>query len=257
MRTSRLFRVGWRALLVLAVAAVPAFAAETVVDTIQGEDTSKVSGKRVEPVTVFYSGGRVEKNVNLPRRATKLVVKADSGPKCGDEWPHMVVEVDEVPVLSTTVQENGNTSSPVNVPAGRHTVAVSYDNDYYEPADAFTSNPAQAAHVRPQPDARRDRPARGREHRAGTGAAAVTRSDASAFADASAVTLAVAATRAFTAAGTITVADSDASAGERGRHPVDRRRGEAVGRLGRGQALARQQRMGRATAARTARASAR
>ena len=121
--------------------AVPAFAAETVVDTIQGEDASKVSGKRVEPVTVFYSDGRVEKNVNLPRRATKLVVKADSGPKCGDEWPHMVVEVDKVPVLSTTVQENGNTSSPVNVPAGRHTVAVSYDNDYYEPADAFTSNP--------------------------------------------------------------------------------------------------------------------
>ena len=147
MRSSRLFRVGWRVLLVLAVAAVPAFAAETVVDIIQGEDTSKVSGKRIEPVTVFYSAGRVEKNVNLERRATKLVVKADSGPKCGDEWPHMVVEVDKVPVLSTSIQENGYTSSPVNVPAGTHTVAVSYDNDYFEPVDAFTSDPRQAAHL--------------------------------------------------------------------------------------------------------------
>jgi polysaccharide lyase-like protein len=141
MRSSRIFRVGWRVLLVLTLAAVPAFAAETVVDIVQGEDMSKVSGKRVDPVTVFYSDGRVEKNVRLERRATKLVVKADSGPQCGTEWPHMVVEVDNVPVLSTTIQESGYTSAPVNVPAGTHTVAVSYDNDYYEPADAFTSTP--------------------------------------------------------------------------------------------------------------------
>jgi hypothetical protein len=143
LRTSRIFRIGWRALLVLAVVAVPAFGAETVVDIIQGEDSSKVSGKRVESVTVFYTNGRVEKSIHLDRTATKLVVKADSGPKCGDQWPHMVVEVDDLQVLSTSVQENGYTAAPVNVPPGNHTVAVVYDNDYYEPVDAYAVDPAK------------------------------------------------------------------------------------------------------------------
>jgi polysaccharide lyase-like protein len=143
LRTSRIFRIWWRVLLVLAVVAVPAFGAETVVDIIQGEDASKVSGKRVESVTVFYTNGRVEKSIHLNRTATKLVVKADSGPKCGDQWPHMVVEVDDLSVLSTSVQENGYTAAPVNVPPGNHTVAVVYDNDYHEPTDAYTVDPAK------------------------------------------------------------------------------------------------------------------
>ena len=143
LRTSRVFRVAWRTALVLAIAAVPAFGAETVVDIIQAEDAVKVSGKRVEPVTVFYTNGRVEKSIHLTRTATKLVVKADSGPKCGDQWPHMVVEVDDVPVLSTSVQENGYTAAPVNVRPGNHTVAVIYDNDHYEPVDAYAVDPAK------------------------------------------------------------------------------------------------------------------
>ncbi len=143
MRTSRIFRVVWRAALVMALLAVPAFGADRVVDIMQGEDASKVSGKRVEPVTVFYTNGRVEKSIRLDERATKLVVKADSGPKCGDQWPHMVVEIDGVVVLSTSVQENGFTAAPVNVAPGNHTVAVVYDNDYYEPVDAYTVEPSK------------------------------------------------------------------------------------------------------------------
>ena len=57
-------------MLVLAIAAVPAFGADTVVDIIQGEDASKVSGKRVEPVTVFYTNGRSreERHASSDRR---------------------------------------------------------------------------------------------------------------------------------------------------------------------------------------------
>lgn len=141
MRNSRFVRAGWKALIILAIAAVPAFGADSVVEIIQAEDASRINGKRVEPVTAFYTNGRIEKNVRLGERATKLVLKADSGPKCGDQWPHVVVEIDDVPVLSTYVQENGYTSAPVNVAPGSHTVAVSYDNDYYEPTNAFASEP--------------------------------------------------------------------------------------------------------------------
>ena len=98
-------------------------------------------------MTVFYSNGRVEKDVNLERRATKLVVKADSGPKCGPEWPHMVVEVDKPPgALDHDPGERLHVCSGQRA-RRHHTVAVSYDNDYYEPVDAFTSDSAQAAHL--------------------------------------------------------------------------------------------------------------
>ncbi len=141
MRSTRIFRAAWKALIVLAIAAVPAFGADTVVEIIQAEDASKITGKRVEPVTAFYTNGRIEKSIRLEDTATKLVLKADSGPKCGDQWPHVVVEIDKVPVLSTFIQENGYTSAPVNVAPGSHVVAVSYDNDHYEPVDAFASDP--------------------------------------------------------------------------------------------------------------------
>jgi hypothetical protein len=136
-----MFRYGWPLALVLAMIAMPAFGADTVLDIVQGEDTSKVSGKRVEPVTVFYTNGRVEKSVQLDQRATKLVLKADSGPKCGDQWPHVIVEIDRVPVLSTSIQQNGYTSAPVDIAPGNHTLAVVFDNDYHEPVDAFATAP--------------------------------------------------------------------------------------------------------------------
>ena len=90
MRSTRIFRAAWKALIVLAIAAVPAFGADTVVEIIQAEDASKITGKRVEPVTAFYTNGRIEKSIRLEDTATKLVLKADSGPKCGDQWPHVV-----------------------------------------------------------------------------------------------------------------------------------------------------------------------
>jgi Polysaccharide lyase/Ca-dependent carbohydrate-binding module xylan-binding len=142
LRSSRIFRATWRALLLVAVFAVPALGASTVIDTFQGEDASVVDGKRVEPGIVFYTDGRVEHRIQIDDAANRLAVKADPGPKCGDQWPHMVVEVDGVPVLSTSVQESGVTWAPVNVAPGNHIVAVSYDNDYYEPVDAFASEPA-------------------------------------------------------------------------------------------------------------------
>ena len=52
----------------------------------------------------------------------------------------MVVEIDGLPVMSTYVEGvNQRIEAPVSLPPGNHTVRVSYDNDYYEPADAFTS----------------------------------------------------------------------------------------------------------------------
>src|SRR5262245_37703139 len=141
LRRSKTFRAGWKALLVFALAAVPAFGADTVVEIFQAEDASVIGGKRVEPATVFYTNGRIEKQIQIDTRATKLVVKADTTLKCGSEWPHMLVSIDGLDVLSTSVQENGYTEAPIDVAPGTHTVSVRYDNDYYEPTDAFASDP--------------------------------------------------------------------------------------------------------------------
>jgi Polysaccharide lyase/Ca-dependent carbohydrate-binding module xylan-binding len=134
-------RATWRALLLVALLAVPAWGADRVVEIFQAEDASVVSGKRVEPVTVFYTNGRIEKSVHIDEAANKVVVKADTTAKCGTEWPHMVVEIDGRPVLSTYVQEDGVTAAPVNASPGDHVVAVEFDNDYFEPRDAFTTVP--------------------------------------------------------------------------------------------------------------------
>jgi hypothetical protein len=134
-------RPTWRALLLVALFAVPAWGADRVVETFQAEDANVVSGKRVEPVTVFYSNGRIEKRVHIDAAANKVVVKADTSAKCGDRWPHMVVEIDGRQVLSTYVQENGFTAAPVNAPPGDHVVAVKFDNDYFEPRTAFRTVP--------------------------------------------------------------------------------------------------------------------
>ena len=144
LRRSRIFAAGWKALLVFALAAVPAFAADTVVGIFQAEDASVVGGKRVEPSTVFYTNGRIEKQIHIDTRATKLTVKADTTLKCGSEWPHMIVSIDGLEVLSTSVQESGYTDAPVDVSPGSHTVSVRFDNDYYEPTDAFASDPPKA-----------------------------------------------------------------------------------------------------------------
>ena len=141
MRRSKTFAAGWKALLVFVLAAVPAFGAETVVGIFQAEDASVVAGKRVEPSTVFYTNGRIEKQIRIDTRATKLTVKADTTLKCGSEWPHMIVSIDGLEVLSTSVQESGYTDAPVDVAPGTHTVSVRFDNDYFEPTDAFASDP--------------------------------------------------------------------------------------------------------------------
>jgi hypothetical protein len=207
VRGSRIFRAGWKALVVLALAAVPAFAADTVVDIFQAEDAAVISGKRVEPVTVFYSNGRIEKEVNLAERATKVVVKADTSARCGDQWPHMVVAIDGVDVLSTFVQKNGFTAAPVELAPGKHTVSVRYDNDYYEPTDAFATDPPK--------DLTCDR------------------------------NLLVDAVGVFRGEGTAAAGTYPATTARRPeRHPVDGGRREGLGRLALRQPLARQQRVG-------------
>ena len=72
-------------------------------------------------------------------RASKVVVKADGGIKCGAEWPHIEVEIDNVPVMSAFVEGvNQTLEAPVSLPPGTHVVRVRFDNDYFEPTNAFT-----------------------------------------------------------------------------------------------------------------------
>ncbi|MGH2979836.1 MAG: heparin lyase I family protein, partial [Solirubrobacterales bacterium] len=143
MRTSRMLRALVRAALVLAVLAVPAFAAENVVRSIWGARFVTVDGKRVLSVNAFFTNGEVQKTVVLEERATKLVVQAEGGAKCGAEWPHIEVAVDDVPVMSEYVQGvNQTLEAPLSLPVGTHVISVRFDNDYFEPADAFASDPA-------------------------------------------------------------------------------------------------------------------
>jgi polysaccharide lyase-like protein/predicted xylan-binding protein with Ca-dependent carbohydrate-binding module len=142
MQTSRLFRALLRACAVLAVVAVPAFAADSVIDAISGGRFVTLDGKRVQSVKAFFTDGTIQKNFITEQRATKLVLNADGGPKCGSEWPHIVVQVNGVPVIDTHVEGSRQTlEAPVSLPPGTHQVRISFDNDYYEPANAFASSP--------------------------------------------------------------------------------------------------------------------
>ena len=96
----------------------------------------------------------------------------------------MEVKIDGRPVLSTYVQENGCHAAPVNAPPGDHVLEVKFDNDYFEPRDAFASGSPRAVHVRPQPLRRRDRAARlaRRPHRAAALTRAAAGADSAAFA---------------------------------------------------------------------------
>ena len=79
----------------------------------------------------------------------------------------MVVEIDDVPVLSTSVQENGYTAAPVNVAAGQPHRRGRLRQRPLRAGRRVRGPARQAAHLRPQPALRRDRAVRGREHRAG------------------------------------------------------------------------------------------
>lgn len=139
MRTSRMVRALLRALVVVAVVAVPAFAADTVITAVSGGRFVTVDGKRVPSVKVFFTNGVIQKNVLTESRASKVVVKADGGIKCGAEWPHIEVEINDVPVMSAFVEGvNRTLEAPVSLPPGTHQVRVRFDNDYFEPANAFT-----------------------------------------------------------------------------------------------------------------------
>jgi hypothetical protein len=143
METRRVFRALLRAcVVVLAVVAVPAFAAETVIDAVSGGRFVTVDGNRVPSVKAFFTEGVVQKTITTDAPVNKLVVHADGGVKCGAEWPHMVVTVDDVPVMSEYVEGvNQTLAKLVSLPAGAHKVLVRFDNDYFEPADAFASRP--------------------------------------------------------------------------------------------------------------------
>ena len=143
MRISRVPRALVRALVVLAVVAVPAFAAENVINTVLGGRFVTLDGKRVDSMKVFFTNGVIQKTVVTERRATKLVVRADGGVKCGAEWPHITVTIDDVQV-DVRVRRRAATRRwrrPLSLAAGTHVLKVGFDNDYYEPANAFTSTP--------------------------------------------------------------------------------------------------------------------
>jgi Polysaccharide lyase/Ca-dependent carbohydrate-binding module xylan-binding len=142
MQTPRFLRALVRACVLSAVIAVPALAADTVIDAVSGGRFVTLEGKRVPSVKVFFTNGVIQKNFVTEARATKIVVHADGGPRCGTEWPHMQVEVNGVRVIDTYVEGvNRKIEAPLSLPAGTHQVRIRYDNDYYEPANAFQSRP--------------------------------------------------------------------------------------------------------------------
>ena len=142
MRAPRMVRALLRALVVVAVVAVPAVAAETVVTAVSGGRFVTLEGKRVPSVKVFFTNGVIQKDVLTQSRVSKVVVKADGGIKCGAEWPHIAVEVNGAPVMSAFVEGvNRTLEAPVSLPAGTHQVRVRFDNDYFEPSNAFTGTP--------------------------------------------------------------------------------------------------------------------
>jgi hypothetical protein len=139
MRTPRIVRAFLRAVVVVAVLAVPAFAADTVINAVSGGSFVTVDGRRVSSVKVFFTNGMIQKRVLTESRASKVVVKADGGIKCGTEWPHLEVEIDNVPVISAFVEGAKQTlEAPVSLAPGTHVVRVRFDNDYFEPTDAFS-----------------------------------------------------------------------------------------------------------------------
>jgi hypothetical protein len=132
-----------RAAVVAAVLAVPAFAAESVITSFAGGRFVTLDGKRVESVKAFFTNGTIRKSIVTEQRATKLVVHAEGGVKCGAEWPHMVVTIDGQTVMSRYVEGvNQKLEAPLSLPPGTHDVRVTFDNDYFEPANAFSSSPA-------------------------------------------------------------------------------------------------------------------
>jgi hypothetical protein len=142
MRASRMVRALIRALVVVAVVAVPALAADTVITAVSGGRFVTLEGKRVPSVKAFFTNGVIQKNVLTQSRVSKVVVKADGGVKCGAEWPHIEVEVNGAQVMSAFVEGvNQTLEAPVSLPAGTHQVRVRFDNDYFEPSDAFSGTP--------------------------------------------------------------------------------------------------------------------
>jgi hypothetical protein len=132
-----------RAAVVVAVLAVPAFAAENIISTVSGGRFVTLDGKRVPSVKAFFTNGVIQKTVVTQDRATKIVVQAEGGVKCGAEWPHMVVKINGATVMSRYVEGvNQTLEAPVSLPPGTQVVSVAFDNDYFEPANAFATDPA-------------------------------------------------------------------------------------------------------------------
>ena len=142
MRASRMVRALLRALVVVAVIAVPAFAAEIVITAFPGSRFVTLEGKRVTSVKAFFTNGEIHKTVLTDSHVSKVVIKADGGIKCGAEWPHIEMDVDGVQVMSAFVAGVHRTlEAPVSLAPGIHKMRIRFDNDYFEPADAFTATP--------------------------------------------------------------------------------------------------------------------
>ena len=90
----------------------------------------------------FFTNGVIQKTVVTDQRATKIIVRAEGGVKCGAEWPHIRVSIDDREVMSEYVEGvNQKLEAPISLPAGTHVLKVRFDNDYYEPSNAFASDP--------------------------------------------------------------------------------------------------------------------
>jgi hypothetical protein len=78
----------------------------------------------------FLHNGSASRTANLPNSST-LVVVARGAQGC-DGWPHMVVAVDGLQVLSTYVDRSAWAKfvATPQIDLGSHTITVTYDNDY-------------------------------------------------------------------------------------------------------------------------------
>jgi Polysaccharide lyase/Ca-dependent carbohydrate-binding module xylan-binding len=142
MRSSRLLRALVRAAVLVAVVAVPAYAAENLITQVAGWRWVTVDGQRVPTVKAFFTNGTIQKTIVTDRPVTKLVVDAYGGPQCGAELPHMSVRINSRTVMSEYVRGlSRQLEAPVSLGPGTYQLQISFDNDYYEPRNAFDSNP--------------------------------------------------------------------------------------------------------------------
>lgn len=106
---------------------------------IRGNDPRATSGGSL---LMMFGTGRTPQTASItadtPAHASRIIVPV-RGEACKDpgrttfgRWPHFTVSIDGATVISTFATRHRwhKTTSRIDVPAGRHTFTVTYDNDF-------------------------------------------------------------------------------------------------------------------------------